>query len=191
MPSSNKPEALELLDGTVTHLRRVFSKRNRLTRSLEDQLLGILSHWGRHRLRGATGVHPGMKKMSDWGRCSKRTAQRNYRQLEIWNVIRPLANGRGGRGLAPVFTVDLVALGRVLIFVQMNPHPRLLDKLRFLQDRLDRNPIKKGATMNDKKDDSVSPRIESIQTSFLHTDVCAKVLPRDRRCTATVRATLS
>ena len=152
--SNRKPEALIQLDGTIRHLRNSMARWNGLSRSLELQLLGILSHWGRHRLANADGIYPGISKMAQWGRCSERTAKRNFRQLVNWNVIEPIANESGGRGMATVFRVDIAALIRALGVMGLNASRQLIEKLRNAADLLTFKRSVKG----DKKGVTVSPR---------------------------------
>lgn len=149
---SAQPETLRAVDDMVRHLRNSFARNHgAVTRSMEGQVLGLLSHWLRERLAGNDCIRPGVAQLAKWGRCSERQAQRNQRQLEQWGVIRIAADGHGGRSMRPAMTVHIDMLMRALVALAMRMSKSLVAKITaFFETKPE--PVK-----GDKKGDTMSP----------------------------------
>ena len=149
---SAQPETLRAVDDMVRHLRNSFARNHgAVTRSMEGQVLGLLSHWLRERLAGNDCIRPGVAQLAKWGRCSERQAQRNQRQLEQWGVVGVAADGHGGRSMRPAMTVHIDMLLRALMALAMRISKSLKAKIAaFFETKPE--PVK-----GDKKGDTVSP----------------------------------
>ena len=160
---SAHPEALRAVDDMVRHLRNSFARNHgAVTRSMEGQVLGLLSHWLRERLAKNDCIRPGLEQQAKWGRCSERQARRNQRQLEAWGVVRVVADGHGGRSMRPAMTVHIDMLLRALTAIAMRISKALVAKIRaFIEG--EPTPVKA-----DKKADTMSPAyIEDTQKEKL------------------------
>jgi len=128
-----KPPVLVEIDRTVAQLRKTMGRNSeKFPTSLRNQLSKLVGHCARMHLQNLSYVHPGMRKMADWGECSERQARSNFAALREEHVIVPLFYEKGGRR-ATRFRVDFVALKASLVRNGANPHPTLLARLeRFL-----------------------------------------------------------
>lgn len=103
---------------------------------------------------GHSEIHPGMKKMSGWGKCSERTAQRNAKHLEDWGLITKISDEKGGRR-STRYWVEPEAVIRFLMIENANPHPDLITEIReFVADT-------RGDTRGDTCPDTCHPGLRS------------------------------
>ncbi len=147
---SAKPVPLVLLDDTVSHLRSTLRKhRDEIPAAMTGLICGLLSHWGRQRLRGQAVIHPGRQKMAQWAGCSERHVKRLLRALENdWGILEPVSCMKGGR-YATRYHLDVEALAKTLIVVGVNLHPDLIKKLRAPVVRGDMRGDMRGVTRGD------------------------------------------
>ncbi|CUH59371.1 hypothetical protein THS5294_00656 [Thalassobacter stenotrophicus] len=131
--SREKPALVIEINRTVSQLRKTM-RRNRemFPPSLRNQLSNLVGHSARIHARNLRYVHPGMKKMAEWGECSERQARANFSMLKAAGVIVPHSYGNGGRRAAR-FKINPIALKVWLVRQGAKPHPTLLARLdRFL-----------------------------------------------------------
>lgn len=146
------PEPVRAINDMIRHLGNSIARNHGIfTRSMEGQVLGLLSHWLRERLAGNDCVRPGIQQMAKWGRCSERQAQRNLRQMEQWGVVRVAADGHGGRSMRPALTVHIDMLMRALTALAMKMSKALIAKITAFFE----TPV--APEKGDKKGDTVSP----------------------------------
>ena len=160
---STKPIALVLLDDAVSHLRTTLRKhKDTVPPSLAGQICGLLSHWGRQRLRRQEVIHPGMERMAEWGHCTDRQARTNRRTLEHWGFLEPTDYRKGGRR-ATRFRVHVGPLIQALVLLDVNPSPSLIEKLREVQKLAGNpevNPEVRGARKAAKNPEATSAGIQ-------------------------------
>lgn len=150
----SKPLALVQIDDMARHVQNTMRRcPDPIGESLIRQIGGLLMHCLRQHLRGQA-AHPGIAKIASMGRCGKRQAQRNTRQLEAWNVLHPVADLKGGRR-ATRYLVNLVSLKRTLVALQCNPSPELFEKIDAV------GKLMRGDITGDITGDIVSPGIHS------------------------------
>ena len=81
--------------------------------------------------QGHTEVHPGLKKLAQWGKCSERQARRNMRVLENWGLAVPVGGGKARR--ATEYWIEPESIIRVMMTLGANPHPDLMAEIRDFQ----------------------------------------------------------
>ena len=81
--------------------------------------------------QGHTEIHPGIKRLAQWGHCGPRQAQRNMRALESWGLAVPIGDGKARR--ATEYWIEPEAIIRVMMTLGANPHPDLMAEIRDFQ----------------------------------------------------------
>ena len=103
-----------------------------MSKSLRQMIVALTKHGLQRRFMGDRYMHPGLKKIAEWGQCSKRQARTNMRTLEALRIIIPIMNQKGGRYYATVYALNGEAVIQFLIQNGANPSMKMVSDFREL-----------------------------------------------------------
>ncbi len=117
---------------SVVRMLKAALKRMKAPKSMQGMIGGLVERALRLGLLNQSSIYPSNDVLASWGRCTRRQAQRNRRELESLGFILPIAHKDGGRGKAPVIVLDFELLIKAMIEEKANPHPDLVKNMRDL-----------------------------------------------------------